>query len=72
MDHVPMQTLVDRLGRDRLGAFVARLRQEGTELLRRAAGLGRDGGQKFENLDMLDQARQDAAAALEPEDDARG
>jgi hypothetical protein len=63
LESVEMGTLTDRIGPDRMEAFVTKLRQEEIELLRRAARLGRHGGLKYENVAMLEQAHRHEAEA---------
>ena len=70
LESVEMDTLTDRIGPDRMEAFVTKLRQEEIELLRRAARLGRHGGLKYEhgglkyeNVAMLEQAHRHEAEA---------
>jgi len=60
-DPVTMDTLVDRVGPDRMAAFITRLRQEG--YVDNAAELGRYAGLKYENLALLEQASRDAGEA---------
>ena len=63
-----MGTLTERLGPDRMEAFVTRLGRERPEALDayylgKAAELGRYAGLKYENVALLEQADRDEAEA---------
>jgi hypothetical protein len=63
LESVEIDTLMDRIGPDRMEAFMTKLRQEEIKLLHRAARLGRHGGLKFEDVAMLEQAHRHEAEA---------
>jgi hypothetical protein len=69
VEYVSRRRLTDRIGPDRMRAFVTKLREEGpgpgdvhTYYFRKAADLGRYAGLKYEDVALLEQAYRDAAA----------
>jgi hypothetical protein len=72
VESVSMRQLTDRIGPDRMRAFVTKLREEGpglgnvsTYYFRVASRLGRYAALRYEDVALLEQAHQDAASARE-------